>query len=123
MPRVLVVDDEEMIHRALKRHFELSGLEYVQALTVEEAIGHLSEPFNGIDGIFVDGMRGAGVVFVREARASGFTGPIIACSTDEYVNKAMVSAGADACIASINKDEGIDLFLDHLEKSNQESEA
>ncbi len=123
MYTLLVVEDYESLQNALQRIISHRGMTGIPAHTIEEAREHLANSFDDIDGILMDGMRGGGVRLVRELHAAKFPGIIIACSADKEMNEIMVREGANAAISGINKDEGIDLFLDHLEKSNQESEA
>mgnify|MGYP006317613221 CR=1 FL=1 len=120
MPTLLVVEDYGSLQVALQRIIALQGLEGLSALTIEEAQEHLANSFGDIDGILMDGMNGGGLRLVKELHAAKFPGIIIACSTSKEMNEAMVREGANAAITGINKDEGIDLFLDLFEKSNQE---
>lgn len=123
MPTLLVVEDYESLQDALQRSIALQGLRGIPARTIEEAQECLAEHFNDIDGILMDGMRGGGVKLVKELHSAGFPGIIIACSTSKEMNEVMVREGANAAITGINKDEGIDLFLDLFENTDSKGTA
>ena len=66
---ILVVDDEEVIRRTLRRYFEHHGYEVGEAPDIEEARGSLHA--RAPDGVFLDKNLpgGSGVEFIAEVRA------------------------------------------------------
>jgi DNA-binding response OmpR family regulator len=68
MKRILVVDDEEIIRRTLRRYFEHHGYEVSEAPDLKEARETLSK--SAPDGVFLDKNLpgGSGVEFIAEVR-------------------------------------------------------
>jgi DNA-binding response OmpR family regulator len=98
---ILVVDDEEIIRRTLRRYFEHHGYEVVEAPDIREARESLKA--RAPDGVFIDKNLpgGSGVEFIAEVRAARTDAVVLVITGYASVQSAARAQelGADAYLA------------------------
>lgn len=96
MPKILIVDDQEIvIHRCKEA---LPEFEFQAAFTWSTGWKHYSENPNLFDAILLDGNLETGKyghTLAQAIRAYGYTGPLIAISGNEDMQKRLMDAGCD----------------------------
>lgn len=100
LAKILVVDDEPMMHRVVRRSLSELGAEIIATTCVDEALRRIDE---GVDLVITDVMLAgrSGVEVAGAARASSRPPPVIAMSgyapPDDHI--ALAKAGIAAFVA------------------------
>lgn len=98
--RVVIFDD---VVFARGETFHIPGLEVTVLAHADDAARRMGELGGPVDVVFMDHAMGTGrkngTEAIRELRAAGFAGRIVAISSDPAANAAMRSAGADESLA------------------------
>jgi CheY-like chemotaxis protein len=98
--RVFVFDD---VVAARGEEFRLPGLDVIVYAHADSAADATTQPRPAPDVVFMDYALGPGrkdgATAIREMRAAGYAGWIVAISSDPAANAAMRAAGADEALA------------------------
>ena len=83
MASILIVDDDQGIVRLMSRILEAERLTVFKAFNGEEGLAYLQDGQDAPDLILLDlAMPGMdGIEFYRRARADGYAGPVVVCSS------------------------------------------
>ena len=100
MLRVLIFDD---VVAARGETFHIPGLEVTVCGHADDAVGEVTGAAPAPDVVFMDFAMGrgrkSGTEAIRELRAAGFAGRIVAISSDPAANAEMQRAGANEALS------------------------
>ncbi|MFH1744637.1 MAG: response regulator [bacterium] len=98
MPKVLIVEDNNLYFKAIKRLLEDRGIEVLRAATLEEGETLFFTNSADIDLIMMDACINSNepnsMSLVAKILEAGFEKPILACSADDSHGQKLVKAGA-----------------------------
>lgn len=101
MKKVLFVEDDEAQHKALRSWPFDFDIEIISAYDIVEGWAKFQEHVGTLDAIVLDGQLGTGQkkhyghALAHQIRASGYTGPMIAASSDHDLNMTMLRYGCN----------------------------
>lgn len=113
---VLIVDDDDFVHRLIGRILDKAQVTVVSAMSLEEAEQYIDERLGEFSGILMDGCMNDGgpdtEPLIRLIREKGFEGPLIAMSGLGAYRDMMVKWG---CTHKAPKHDAATLMLDLLD--------